>query len=887
MKRNSILVIILVILMPFSSLLFNNYFANKDSNNSFNFDTVSSDIIVGNYFVPGVTWSLPLDRVIKLGILNDMGDTTGEHSWKGAELASREINEAGGVVINGTRYYFGLVSEDTEEMDPYLDVGAAVNAANNMINNHDPYFVTGGFRSEALLAYQEVIMDAKIPFLSTGVADDTFTQNVHDAYSRYKYFFRVSPINGTMLTMQFITYILHLADYLNTTYGASTLDVAILREDLSWNVGIAAALQFLLPVLNPNITIVQEIAFPITADALDMTIYLNMLQSSGAQIVIPLISSPLGIMMSTVYDMLQPNYLLCGINTLSQLDTYWQDTSGSCNYEITMQSIYNVSKTSKTREFWSDFIEEYAKEPYYNAVGSYDAVNLLAHAVSNTQSFNSGIIVSELEKINVSNPFVGPGAYIAFTPNHDLLSGWPYGTSLFCQWYDGSKAVLSSGGSLYPESIPTGYLKLPPWGINGFGPSLLPGDFNVYNDADIPDTDGRFNLTWSSSTNADNYSIYRSNYPINYKNDDLILIADQTAISPFEISGLKTGAHFFVIVANNEYGHTLSDCTRVQVLLPAPGDFLLDTDADDPDTDGNFFLTWTNSDGADNYSIYTSQEFITGINGDVTLLADQDATSPFSITNMKTGNCYFVAVAYNATGKTLSNCINVSVLLPAPGDFILSSNAGTPDLNGVFDLSWTNSDGADNYSLYVFSELIVEINFSVDVLADQNAISPTHISGLTQGDYYYAVVAFNGTGQTMSNCLHIVVYLSAPGDFLLSSNAGDPDTDGVFNLTWSDSYAAENYSIYESASVILDINGNLNEIAYQTATSPFEITQTSNRQYYYVVVAYNENGYTLSNNFGITVQIPEVLIPGYDLFIILGMVSVVIIIITKRMKFKK
>ncbi|MFW9881972.1 MAG: ABC transporter substrate-binding protein, partial [Candidatus Thorarchaeota archaeon] len=659
MKKNSIVVIILVVLMPFSSLLFNNSFAHKKANNnSSDFNIVSSDITVGNYSVPGVTWSLPLDRVIKLGILNDMGDVTGEHSWKGAELASREINEAGGVLINGTRYYFGLVSEDTEEMDPELNVAAAVTAANRMINNHNPHFVTGGFRAEALLAYQEVIMDVKIPFLSTGAADDIFCQNVYDLYPRYKYFFRLSTINGTSLTIQLISYILYLADYFNTTYNVSELDIGILREDLSWNAGIAAALQF-LSALTPNITIVQNIAFPITATPTDMTAYLATLQASGAQIVIPLISSPLGIMMSTLYDALRPNYLLCGINTLSQLDTYWQDTLGSCNYEITMQSVYNVSKTSKTKEFWNDFIEEYAKEPYYNAVGSYDAVNILAHAIFNTQSFNSDIIVSELEKINVSNPFVGVGALCAFTPNHDLLSGWPFGTSLFCQWYDGSKAVLSSGGSLYPESIPTGYLKLPPWGINDFGPSLLPEDFNVYNDADNPDTDGRFNLTWSSSTNADNYSIYCSTHPIKYKNDDLILVADQTAVSPFEISDLKTGAHFFVIVANNKYGHTLSDCTRVTVLLPAPGNFLLDTDADDPDTDGNFSLNWTSSDGANNYSIYTSQEVITGINGDVTLIADQDATSPYSITNMKTGTHYFVAVAYNATGKTLSNCVNV------------------------------------------------------------------------------------------------------------------------------------------------------------------------------------------------------------------------------------
>ncbi|MFX0037669.1 MAG: hypothetical protein ACFE9I_18770, partial [Candidatus Hermodarchaeota archaeon] len=505
--------------------------------------------------------------------------------------------------------------------------------------------------------------------------------------------------------------------------------------------------------------------------------------------------------------------------------------------------------------------------------------------------FNSSNIIMELEKINATNSFLGPSGNLAFSGSHDLIAGWPYATSLFCQWYSGSKTVLSTGNSIYPESIPTGYLKIPPWGINGFGPSLLPGDFNVYNNADNPDPDGIFNLTWTSSINADNYSIYRSTHPITYINNDLILVADQTALSPFEISGIKTGDHYFVIVANNEYGIKMSDCTHISVLLPAPGNFLLDTDADDPDTDGIFNLNWTNSDGANNYSIYTSQAFISEINENLILLANQDAISPYSISNRKTGIHYFAVVAYNGTGMTLSNCINVSVLLPAPGDFILSSNAGDPNLKGEFDLIWTNSDGADNYSLYTFSDYINQINFSVDLLADQDAVSPIHISGLTQGEYYYLVVAFNETGETMSNCLHIVVHLSAPKDFTLFTNAGDPDTDGVFDLTWSDSFAAENYSVYEYENSIVEINYTLNELAFQSATSPFQITDLSNGTYYYTVVAHNEHGQTLSNNVHVIVQIPPPddgsdngvkFISSYNLLIIFSAFSIVSLILIGR-----
>ncbi len=102
-----------------------------------------------------------------------------------------------------------------------------------MINIHNLHFVTGGFRAEALLAYQEIIMDAQIPLISTGVSTGVFTDNVRVWHNRYKYFFRIMPLNSTVLAIELLSYYLNLEDYLNTTYGATTLRCAILREDLA------------------------------------------------------------------------------------------------------------------------------------------------------------------------------------------------------------------------------------------------------------------------------------------------------------------------------------------------------------------------------------------------------------------------------------------------------------------------------------------------------------------------------------------------------------------------------------------------------------------------------------------------------------------------------
>jgi branched-chain amino acid transport system substrate-binding protein len=765
-KSNAKLLILLIIILPISSLLLNTdvAFIRQDSDNKINTEPYLS-VIVGNYTVPGVSGPISLNEVLKIGILCDLNDFSGDHTWKGAILAAEEINKAGGVLINSTTYYIGLVAENTEEMDPYTPPSVGIDAAERMVNIHDPYFVMGGFNLDKLLAYQEVIMDAKIPFFCLGVSDDSLCENVLNFYARYKYFFRIMPLNTTSLSIELLSYTLYLVDYLNSTYGTSTMDIGILREELAWTPPISGVLETFLPVLNPNITIVNNIALPWTSTATDMTAALTSLDASGAQIVIPLFATHLGIMLSQEYLNIKPGYLLAGINTLSQIDTYWDQTAGSCRYGITMQSIENTSITPLTVPFWNNFIANYSHEPYYTGAGSYDAVRLLVNASIETQSFNPNAIVAQLEKINSSNPFPTVTGNIAFTPSHDLLEGWPFAASLFSQWQmDGNKVVLPTGNSIYPDSLATGTLSIPYWGIHNIVTSFshkLPRDFVLDSDADDPDRNGAFNLNWTNSVGADNYSLYMSNETITYISEKHTLLAEQSAISPFPISGLKTGEYYFVAIAYNETGQKFSNNLHITVQLPIPGNFTLSTTANDPDEKGAFNLTWTDSDGADNYSIYIYNQFITEINNSINNLAYQTAISPFPVFGLLNGIYYYIAVAYNGSGQTMSNCIKVTVQRPPPGDFDLDSDADDPDTNGAFNLIWTDSVGADNYSVYTHNQNITDINVvGITNLAYQTAISPFPISGLIDGDYYYVVVAYNETGHTMAKCIHITVHLS-------------------------------------------------------------------------------------------------------------------------------
>ena len=323
------------------------------------------------------------------------------------------------------------------------------------------------------------------------------------------------------------------------------------------------------------------------------------------------------------------------------------------------------------------------------------------------------------------------------------------------------------------------------------------------------------------------------------------------------------------------------------ILGENPGNFVLSSNAGDPDPDGNFDLTWTVSSGATNYSVYRYSSYITEINGSLTLLADEITDLSMALSSYTDGIYYFIAVAHNNFGDTLSNCISVSVEIPLlPGDFVLSSNAGDPDSDGNFDLTWTVSSGAINYSIYRYSSFITEINGSLTLLADEITDLSMGLSGYTDGTYYFIAVAHNDYGDTLSNCINVSVEVpqQPPGDFVLSSNAGDPDPDGNFDLTWTVSSGATNYSIYRYSSYITEINGSLTLLADEIIDLSMGLTSYSDGTYYFIVVAHNDYGDTLSNCVEITVLqegIPPG-IPGFSLMVILSILGISILFVINK-----
>jgi len=194
-----------------------------------------------------------------------------------------------------------------------------------------------------------------------------------------------------------------------------------------------------------------------------------------------------------------------------------------------------------------------------------------------------------------------------------------------------------------------------------------PGSFNLYTDADPIDDDGNFDLNWDLSEDATNYTVYEHSSYITVINGSLTPLLVETTDLTLSRSGYSDGTYFFIITANNDYGYTESNCIEVYVRFPQPpGPFNLFTDADPIDDDGNFDLNWDISEDATNYTVYEHSSYITVINGSLTPLLVETTDLTLSLSEYTSGTYYFIVVAYNDYGQTMSNCIKVVVQIPQP-----------------------------------------------------------------------------------------------------------------------------------------------------------------------------------------------------------------------------
>ncbi|MFX1346529.1 MAG: ABC transporter substrate-binding protein [Promethearchaeota archaeon] len=445
---------------------------------------------------PGVS-GIPSEQWIKVGYLGGLKGIQGAGGWHATWLCAYDINtKDDGVLVNGTKYYVAVKARDTNEHDPQLPISTGMAAAEKLIAVDKARYLLGGFRTEVTRSYLELAMDAKKIFFGCGASTDEFANNVGTNYERYKYYFRTTPLSSSMLGVQIFQTVMHIINKMENMTGQDINKVAIIREQLSWTDSLRGGIVSLAPYI--NYSVVKEIAYDISAP--DFETYLNQIDAAGAQIIIPIISGDTGITFMKQYAITQPKALVFGIDVEGQMTTYWDTTNGACNYEVTSFTLTpGLNTTTYAPIFYADYEARFGVGPtIYTAAGAYGAVDMLAWAIRETQSFDELDIIAQLETLNktaggwlneTTSPRLLASPRFSFNAKHDVEAFHPWGTMKWGQWQNGEIFCIPTGEGtyytqgidmtayglgdysnyslgLYPDSLATGDLILPPWGIN-------------------------------------------------------------------------------------------------------------------------------------------------------------------------------------------------------------------------------------------------------------------------------------------------------------------------------------------------------------------------------------------------------------------------------------
>lgn len=126
--------------------------------------------------------------------------------------------------------------------------------------------------------------------------------------------------------------------------------------------------------------------------------------------------------------------------------------------------------------------------------------------------------------------------------------------------------------------------------------------------------------------------------------------------------------------------------------------------------------------------------------------------------NLGEGSVSVKFFANDSEGFLTSEEVSVTKTFPTPPtSFILGSDAGAPDDNGDFVLTWTESTYADNYSVYQHDGYITEINGSLTLLVAETTDRSLPLSGYADGAYYFVIISHNVFGTNVSNCVRVEV----------------------------------------------------------------------------------------------------------------------------------
>lgn len=285
-----------------------------------------------------------------VGTLSGPASFLGEAPLNGAELAVKELNDAGGV----EGFTFSIVSQDDE-----LDPAKGVAAAQRLVSQDQVDVVVGAAHSGVSQAMTEVTEQAGVPQISPLSALNSLTDPVKP------YFFRFWNKDAVIADT--------LAEFSIENFDS----VGLLYETTAFGQGGKDALTAAFEERGEPLVAAE--AFDLTAQ--DLTPQLSKLRSAGADAIIVQSQGPQAALTARNLEQLGYDARIVGHPGLAQ-QGFPALAQGAAEGAIVIDGLDREKEA--TQEFIEAYEAEYGEEPFsfYPATG-YDIVHLIGEALTN------------------------------------------------------------------------------------------------------------------------------------------------------------------------------------------------------------------------------------------------------------------------------------------------------------------------------------------------------------------------------------------------------------------------------------------------------------------------------------------------------------------------
>jgi len=363
---------------------------------------------------------------IIIGVAIDTNGENGKGVIKAIELGAKEVNEQGGVVINGVSRPLKVVAEDTKEEQPTWVASDVITAVTKLIVEDGADVIMGGWGGSGYIP--DIVAEHKILYLSGSGGSIDHSKITPDNEYKYVYQGQIDVMGwGTL-------------EALCTLYFANiykTKQVAWLCEDAAF---ARVHLEVFKEILGKEgITIDPIIWFPSTKT--DFSTELEAIRRSGAPVTFEVFAVANSIPFMQEWKDTEVKTFLVSLDIGGGTPGIGEETHGLYDYLVDIQGLARVPISNMTVPFFDAYTEYAGREPTLYEGNYYSFVSLYKKAVEKAQTTDSDALLPIIHNTEWASVF----GKIKFN-DHNFAEPGATGEEgfilIFSQWQDKKLKVV-------------------------------------------------------------------------------------------------------------------------------------------------------------------------------------------------------------------------------------------------------------------------------------------------------------------------------------------------------------------------------------------------------------------------------------------------------------